>query len=258
MRKDLTIGEVAKLLDTSTYNLRYYQKQGIISPSGRSENGYRLFNLDDVIHIKCVMLFRESGIAIKEIRKLLNNYNKDNYTEALKRSLDRIISEIKRLVLLKADIEKTLCSAQNIVNRFSIRSLDARIFSEIKRSGYNESYSAKELFDIGEKEGINKSLILSNDLYYVLYDDEISLCVPAQSNRDCVSISYNKGKYLCYEFMINDYEDTKKIDDRINEFIEYITNNQYKHKGELLFIVHLGTSLITETGFCGELQIRIE
>ena len=256
MRDDLTIGEVAKLLDISTYNLRYYQKEGLVSPSGESESGYRLFNIDDVIHIKCIMLLRESGISIKEIQKLLDNYNKDNYIETLNSSLDRIMSEIERLSALKVDVESTLRVAQNAADQFSIRNLDVRTFLEIKKSEFDAVYSAKEIFDITETKGIEKNAIITNNLHYILYDNEISMCVPTQCHKDCVV--FNKGKYLCYEFMINDYNDPKAFDDKINEFVEHMTNYKYRHESELLFIVHLGASLITENGFCGELQIKIK
>ena len=258
MRDHLTIGEVAKLLDTSTYNLRYYQKQGIISPSAQSENGYRLFSLDDVISIKCIMLLRKSGISIKEIQKLLNNYNKENYIKALERSQRRIDSEIQKLSILKKDIEKTLYTARNQSNQFFIKNFHARRFTEVKKSKYEEYYSAKDLFDISEKEGINKSLIISSKLYYVLYDNEISFCVPAQDGIKSALIHYYKGKYLCYKFTIKNYDDNKAFEEKVNEFINHISKNKYKPLSEILFIVNLGTSLVTENGFCGELQINIK
>ena len=42
-RKTLTIGQLAKRVGLRTSALRYYEQQGLLSPSGRTTAGYRLY-----------------------------------------------------------------------------------------------------------------------------------------------------------------------------------------------------------------------
>lgn len=44
MKNFYSIGEVAKILNISTSKLRYYDKNDIISPEIRKENGYRYYS----------------------------------------------------------------------------------------------------------------------------------------------------------------------------------------------------------------------
>jgi len=44
----LTIGKIASLSKVSADTLRYYEREGLISPAGKSEGGYRLYDRDAV------------------------------------------------------------------------------------------------------------------------------------------------------------------------------------------------------------------
>lgn len=45
------IEEVAKKTNLTKRALRYYEELGLVSPSGRTESGYRLYTDEDVTHI---------------------------------------------------------------------------------------------------------------------------------------------------------------------------------------------------------------
>jgi len=252
MRKDLTIGEAAEILSTSTYNLRYYEKEGIISPSSISENGYRMFTADDIIYIKCVMLLRESGVAIKDIKKLMDNYTQENYVNALKKSYEDVVEKINKLQNLKTELEKSLESAQKDNEGYEIKYIGKRSLVEVKKSDYDMDYSIKEVYDSAQKKNIDKSLICSDEFYYILYDDSISLCVLSDKSD---GISFETGNYLCYNFFAIDDDE---IDKKINEFGKYIENNKIEVCGEVLIIVSLRTSMNRAEGSYNELQIRIK
>jgi len=252
MRKDLTIGEAAEILSTSTYNLRYYEKEGIICPSQISENGYRMFNADDVIHIKCVMLLRESGIAIKDIKSLMDSYTKENYINALKKSYKDVVEKMSKLKHLKNYLEKSLESAQKDNEGYEIKHIGKRSLVEVKKSDYDMDYSIKEVYDSAQKKNIEKSLICSDEFYYILYDDSISLCVLSDKSD---GFSFETGNYLCYSFFAIDDEE---VDKKINEFGRYIENNKIQVFGEVLIILSLRTSMNRAEGSYNELQIRIK
>ena len=87
MRDKLTVSEVAKLLDVSAHTIRYYDKEGLITSDSDAENGYRLFDFEDIFRLSNVVILRDSGISIKDIKGLIRNYSKEEYANQLKKSL---------------------------------------------------------------------------------------------------------------------------------------------------------------------------
>lgn len=67
----LKIGELSKLANVSPDTLRFYEKHGLITPSTRSESGYRLYSHDAVQRIGFILSAKEVGFTLNEIHELL-------------------------------------------------------------------------------------------------------------------------------------------------------------------------------------------
>jgi len=70
-QRSLRIGELANTLGTTTKTLRHYERMGILSPPQRTVNGYRIYDEDDLLRARQVVNLRRIGLAIEEIRDLL-------------------------------------------------------------------------------------------------------------------------------------------------------------------------------------------
>ena len=66
----MTIKEVEDLLDIPRATVRFYEKEGLISPT-RGSNSYRDYNEEDVANLKKIIIFRKLGISVEDIKKLL-------------------------------------------------------------------------------------------------------------------------------------------------------------------------------------------
>ncbi|SFB82856.1 Zn(2+)-responsive transcriptional regulator [Pseudoalteromonas denitrificans] len=66
------IGELAKLLSVSTDTLRYYEKHGLLMPSGRSHSGYRLYNEACLQCMQFIVSAKSVGFSLNEIKELLS------------------------------------------------------------------------------------------------------------------------------------------------------------------------------------------
>lgn len=66
-----TIGKLATLAEVSTDALRYYEREGLIAPTGKSEGGYRLYGNDAVPRIRLIKQAQHCGFTLAEIRELL-------------------------------------------------------------------------------------------------------------------------------------------------------------------------------------------
>lgn len=257
MKKYLTIGEAAKLLDTTTFNLRYYEKEGLIKPGHTPDSGYRLYDYEDIYALSDIIALRNSDISIKDIRNLSENYSKESCTEMMNRSHEKIKKEIKRLEKLQREIEKTLdIMGLDIDHKlFTVEKFSERKFIIIKSSDYKMDYSIKELYDIYTENNIEVSQLYKSDQYYILNNESIHFCMEGSSKEyNLDSEVYPKGKYLKYSFFATDDETENKIGD----FFDYIIKNNMEYQGELLLKRRGKTLMINKSGYTSELQIKIK
>jgi DNA-binding transcriptional MerR regulator len=94
--KPFTIRALAKKVGLSRSTLLYYDRMGLLSPSGRSEAGYRLYSEADVARLERLMLYRDAGLPLEKIRQLLDA-GEDRGREALTGRLAQINDEIQAL-----------------------------------------------------------------------------------------------------------------------------------------------------------------
>src|SRR5882672_11408628 len=65
------IGQVAQETGLSIDTIRFYEKQGLLKRSARTEGGFRLFGSHDIQSLKFVRKAQELGFSLGEIRELL-------------------------------------------------------------------------------------------------------------------------------------------------------------------------------------------
>ena len=65
------IGELAKRCGVTTDTLRFYEKNGLIKPAGRSESGYRLYSEKNQEQVAFVLKAKDLGLSLEEIKELL-------------------------------------------------------------------------------------------------------------------------------------------------------------------------------------------
>jgi len=67
-----TIGEVAQRVGVRSSAVRYYERQGILPPAVRRQNGYRSYDDNSIRLALFTRRARSLGITLKEIKFLLN------------------------------------------------------------------------------------------------------------------------------------------------------------------------------------------
>jgi DNA-binding transcriptional MerR regulator len=66
-----TIGKLGSLAQVSTDTLRYYEREGLIEPAGKSAAGYRLYDEESARRIRFIKRAQQCGFTLAEIRELL-------------------------------------------------------------------------------------------------------------------------------------------------------------------------------------------
>jgi len=68
----LTVGELARRTGVSVRTLHHYDEIGLLSPSGRTETGYRLYAAAEIGRLQQIVSLRQMGFSLGEIRACLD------------------------------------------------------------------------------------------------------------------------------------------------------------------------------------------
>ena len=131
----MTVHEVSKLAGVSIRTLQYYDKIGLLNPTGYTDAGYRLYDDTSLERLSHILLFRELEFSLKDIKSLLNSPNFDR-----EKALDQ---QIELLRLKKEHIENLMDFALGI-KMLGVRNMDFKAFDKSKLEEY--SRQAKELY----------------------------------------------------------------------------------------------------------------
>ena len=69
--KPLRIGEVARQSGVAIETLRFYEKSGLLQPSGRTQSGYRLYNREIFERLSFIKKAQSVGFRLEEIARLV-------------------------------------------------------------------------------------------------------------------------------------------------------------------------------------------
>jgi MerR family copper efflux transcriptional regulator len=67
----LTTGPLADASGVAVSTLRFYERQGLLSPEGRSSGGYRQYSPDSVRRVRFIRRAQELGFTLREVREVL-------------------------------------------------------------------------------------------------------------------------------------------------------------------------------------------
>lgn len=120
----LTIGEVARLTGLSVDTLRYYEREGLLLEAApRDPAGRRRYGTDDLSWIAAILMLRETGMPISDMRALAALSRTDG-TEAerltvLRAHRRRILEELERTRRHLAALEKKIAVYEEVVGSAS-------------------------------------------------------------------------------------------------------------------------------------------
>ena len=131
----MTVHEVSKLAGVSIRTLQYYDKIGLLHPTGYTDAGYRLYDDTDLERLQHILLFRELEFPLKDIRVILNSPDFDR-SKALEQQIE--------LLRLKKEHIENLMNYALWIKMTGVKYMDFKAFDRSKLDEY--SRQAKELY----------------------------------------------------------------------------------------------------------------
>lgn len=139
----MTISEVAALTGVSQRTLHYYDEIGLLAPTRTTEAGYRLYDDAALERLQHILLFKELGFPLRDVRSLLDDPSFDR-TTALEQHLHLLMLKKQHLENL-IDLTKGLCFMGT--KHLDFASIDHRSIDEYAaeaRAAYGKTAAYKE------------------------------------------------------------------------------------------------------------------
>jgi len=111
------IGSVAKESGVPIKTIRYYEELGLLTASGRTEGGFRLFNSEVLARLNFIKRAQSLGLSLLEIKEFLDVHDEGNLPcEHIKAKLqDKVVAideQIQQLLILRQELSGLLLGWQ--------------------------------------------------------------------------------------------------------------------------------------------------
>lgn len=93
----LSVKEIAELSGVSVRTLHYYDSINLLKPTYVTPNGYRQYSSADIEKLQKIILLKEVGFTLTEIKKVMKNRNKDTQRFILEKQQDILKIRKKRM-----------------------------------------------------------------------------------------------------------------------------------------------------------------
>ncbi len=246
MQKYFLIGEISELLKIPRSTLRYYDREGIISPKFRKENNYRYYTRAQIITIKKITTMRKLGLTLDEIKIFFNEKTdereKGKKDEVLiENVLERINDDIEKLKMVKKDLEihlermkkssKIPIGIPFIEERSNIKGI--KVYEKENRKTL--SFPNKKILElIDEYDGKILFYITKKDLSEM---DDVNILgsgyIVVKGDKKIEEVILKKGRYSCMFLKGNHFEN--KIS--IKKLIEWIEENNFRRVNDEVNII---------------------
>lgn len=139
-----TVGELAKEMDVTVRTLQYYDKEGLLKPSAKSEGGRRLYSKKDMVKLHQILSLKYLGFSLDEIKdKLFSLDDPFEVSEILAKQADILRKQINQL---KVALDTTESLHKEVLKIKTVNfSKYADIVTILKQQ--NENYWLIKLFD---------------------------------------------------------------------------------------------------------------
>lgn len=138
----LKVGDLAKQTGVSVRTLHYYDEIGLLSPSDRTEVGYRLYSKDDIMRLQQIVSLKQIGFSLEEIRDCLAQHDR-SFAEIIQLHASKLRQQIELSQKLLERLE-AIAQTANSIEVFSVDDL----IQIIEVIGMLEKYYTPEQLEI--------------------------------------------------------------------------------------------------------------
>ena len=171
-----TVRQVSQLTGVSIRALHHYDAIGLLKPTQVTDAGYRLYGDAEIERLYMILVFRELGLSLKEIRSILNAPDYDR---------NRVLEQQIKIMQERAEKLKNRISLAKCMLVMGVKDMDFNGFDSKKMDDY--SVQAKALYGKTDayKEFEQKSKNRTKEQTQVLGEQVMDFFVRLGKMRPC-------------------------------------------------------------------------
>lgn len=169
----LTVGELAKRMDTTVRTLQYYDKEGLLPASSKSEGGRRLYTKKDMVQLHQILSLKYLGFSLEDIKhKLISLDYPEDVVKALNSQEQALKAQIEEL-------KEALSAVQSLRDEVSlIHEVDLNKYADIITllRQKNDGYWVVKFFDNTIMTHIKERFTDEPEFALALFEKWKSMC----------------------------------------------------------------------------------
>ncbi|MFC4099802.1 MerR family transcriptional regulator [Paenibacillus xanthanilyticus] len=224
MHTHLTISELARLMDVSVHQIRYFEEKGILNPAFTGDNQYRMYGIEEIYRLSHILLLRELEVPVGDIQVALASYAPEDYEALLNRSMARIAAEIDRLHQLR-DFTGRLLDRRAIWSHTAkdacceIKMLETRRLTRWIPLPDKETLHARHLAERKPSQGG----LFKSDLHFVYGMEEESALYIVTAPGEKADLVLEAGEYLVsWTSLADDDELEREIENLLRQAEQWV------------------------------------
>lgn len=247
IKSEITISELAKLMNVSVHQIRYFEEKGVLQPAYTDTNQYRKYGMDQIYELARILLLRKLEVPVQSIKESITSYSSDQHLQLLHHSLQNIEAELLRLQELRQFILKVLQEQQSYSlqpDQFHIKKRKPTFLTSFIQLDSHARLNAAVLAE----QANHIPNLFESDIHY-LYDgsNAVTLYLETQAPGD---VALPEGEYLTRQCIIQEEE----LEHQIEQFFDYATAQSIPLLGPLVVIERSYLSLFSPGMLHYELQ----
>ncbi|MDR0268659.1 MerR family transcriptional regulator [Paenibacillus sp.] len=251
MKSEITISELAKLMNVSVHQIRYFEEKGVLLPAYIDHNQYRMYSMDQVYQLAQILLLRKLDVPVQSVKDCMGSYSADQYRQLLHQSLREVDKELQRLKELQQFIDKVLQEQQNFssqLNHYQMKRRETTFLTRWIEMSPGTKLNAKILAE----QTKHVTNLFESDIHYVSDDSSaITLYMEAQAPGD---LALPGGEYLSTQRLVREDDE---LDHLIEQFCDYADAHSYVISGPVIIIERSYLSLFSSNEMHYELLALI-
>lgn len=244
------IGELSKICNVTVKTIRFYETEGLLQPAYVDKfTGYRYYDKTSCTRLLEILMFKELGFSLKEIKKLNIEIIKEKISE-LKKQISLIEKSINKLEMITQEnddmINKEFINDEQVIGKWKIINENEFPFDEIYFLPNGKGYWVFENW--------TKNYLKIDNVYhrYEIIDNQLLLYIKDLNGDVGKIVKYKNVNHIRYtqdeiknkdnvdytfeidEDVIGTYEAISYVDDIDLNF--KLTNKETLYLNKIIFI----------------------
>lgn len=156
----LTVSQAAEVAHVTVRTLHHYDEIGLLVPSGRAPNGYRLYGDEDLARLQQILLFRQLGFGLEAIGQLVDATMYER-RRALEAQRELLLEQRDRTSAIIRGVDAAIQALENGITMDKSKMFDG--FDDFDPTKYEEEAEARWGQSDAYKESMKRTRSYSKD-----------------------------------------------------------------------------------------------